>query len=640
MVGRVTPGSTRWHHRCERIRPRPVGLRRRDPRRPERWEQVELPPRQAAPPAAPSWPPSTRCATTLSSCRLLRDPTPWPRGSNPSPGSRPRPRCTWPADRASCPRPAAPGPAASPRGRRGACSPVVMSVVVLAVLIAPDPARLTDPVKTAREQFSMSTSAISVNEAVGAVLLASERGADLGESVTYQPRGPGTAAPSRSPPTGRRSLLRGAATESTIGVTGTQRVWVSDGQGLYRTADVRTTKVAGEGAQLEVLDARGDRFMSSLPAGARGTHRRGPEDWTFAGPSAPSRSAAAAPSGSTPAVDGSPVAAWWFDADTGVLLWNRALRPLTATVASPGQGSRSCARAPHAERRAMPSSSPSSRPPASQTDGLVRRAARMPAGGRWAAAGCLLVLRPRAGHRSMTLVYSDGFESAVVGWTEGVLDDGTTSRPTSAAGPRRSRVWQAGDAVIWVTTNGSPELLGEIGARLPQEAPYRASLVDRVVAGLRPADPGRLTPAAAGSLAPVFGIDAVDLVIILVLAVVMFGPEKLPQYSRKAAPRLRLPARHRQQRQEHHRHRARPRVRQPGVEGSQPEDVHREAAAERGRADRRGQARAQGGAGDAPGPTTPRPPPRMPLAQGVTGAAEPAAALTGPKPSPFDPEAT
>lgn len=32
-----------------------------------------------------------------------------------------------------------------------------------------------------------------------------------------------------------------------------------------------------------------------------------------------------------------------------------------------------------------------------------------------------------------------------------------------------------------------------------------------------------------------FGIDAIDLVIILVLAVVMFGPEKLPQYSRKAA---------------------------------------------------------------------------------------------------------
>ncbi|SHI90321.1 sec-independent protein translocase protein TatB [Tessaracoccus bendigoensis DSM 12906] len=32
-----------------------------------------------------------------------------------------------------------------------------------------------------------------------------------------------------------------------------------------------------------------------------------------------------------------------------------------------------------------------------------------------------------------------------------------------------------------------------------------------------------------------FGIDAVELVLLLVLGVIMFGPEKLPQFSRKAA---------------------------------------------------------------------------------------------------------
>lgn len=44
-----------------------------------------------------------------------------------------------------------------------------------------------------------------------------------------------------------------------------------------------------------------------------------------------------------------------------------------------------------------------------------------------------------------------------------------------------------------------------------------------------------MTRRGRATLGPVFGIDAVDLVIILVLGVVLFGPERLPEYSRKAA---------------------------------------------------------------------------------------------------------
>ena len=32
-----------------------------------------------------------------------------------------------------------------------------------------------------------------------------------------------------------------------------------------------------------------------------------------------------------------------------------------------------------------------------------------------------------------------------------------------------------------------------------------------------------------------FGIDGVELVLIVVLAILLFGPDKMPEYSRKAA---------------------------------------------------------------------------------------------------------
>lgn len=354
----------------------------------------------------------------------------------------------------------------------------VMSVVVLAVLIAPDPLRVADPVGAAREQFSMSTSAIGSSESVGAVLLAFERGADLGESVTYQPLAREEALVEVSA-TRAAELLQRAA-QSTIGVNGTQRVWIADGHGLYRSAEVRTARVAGEGAQLEVLDARGDRFMSAfLPA--LGSHAvEAPKGWTFAegqgGEAISGRSAVHLEAGR----DGSPVAGWWFDSDTGVLLWQeRYASDGTVAIAAGFKQLRFEEATLNAGNVQLIALQPASR---SQTDGWCIGLPECPQ----ELGGLPLVAyasSDRGLRRSMTLVYSDGFESAVVGWTEGLLADGEMSTSTQSSGIP-TLYWQSGDAVIWVTTNGSYDLLGEISARLPQEAPYSASLVDRVVAGL------------------------------------------------------------------------------------------------------------------------------------------------------------
>src|SRR5690606_21215354 len=73
----------------------------------------------------------------------------------------------------------------------------VVSVVVLALLLAPSPLRISDPVGQAREQYSLSVTAVSVNESVGAVLLAYERGADFGEPIARSARASIVSDPDR-----------------------------------------------------------------------------------------------------------------------------------------------------------------------------------------------------------------------------------------------------------------------------------------------------------------------------------------------------------------------------------------------------------------------------------------------------------
>lgn len=356
---------------------------------------------------------------------------------------------------------------------------VMASVVVLAILIAPEPVRLADPVGTAREQYSMSTSAISVNEAVGAVLLAYQRGADLGAPVSYEPRALGEAVPIS--PERAAAVLRTSA-ETDLTLSGVQRVWISDGAGLYHSADVRTRKVVGEGAQLEVFDARGSRFLSSFVPEFATRPVKAPEAWEFL------------ESRESVELDGRQVnqliavgesgkaASWWVDVESGLLLWSERYDAMGGVSIAVGYtdldlGS---AQLDDANLTQLIALQPAS---SSQERGWCRGLPRCPQ----EVGGLPLVAyssSERDGQESMNLVYSDGFDTAVVVWTEGLLDDGVTAQTDRTAGMPTVALWQWGDGVVSVTTSGSPSMLRDITEALPDEEPYAPSVLDRATTGL------------------------------------------------------------------------------------------------------------------------------------------------------------
>ena len=87
------------------------------------------------------------------------------------------------------------------------------------------------------------------------------------------------------------------------------------------------------------------------------------------------------------------------------------------------------------------------------------------------------------GISALNLVYSDGVHTAVVGWTEGRLEDGL-GRTDETEGLPTVAVWQCGDAVVFVASDGDEEMLSRIMAQLPDEEPYEEDFLERVSAGL------------------------------------------------------------------------------------------------------------------------------------------------------------
>ena len=359
-------------------------------------------------------------------------------------------------------------------------------IVVLAALVAPEPVRIADPVGSAREQFSLSASAVSINEAVGAVLLAYEKGADLGASITYQARG--FDGDTHAVTADDAAALLQRATDADVAYSGTQRVWVSDGQGYYRSAAVRVAKQPGEGALLSVLDARGDEFSSSFLPDYISREYEAPEGWSFRIADELETVQGRSAVHLTASEDAVPVAGWWIDSETGILLWTERYDATGDVSLAVGFTSLSFGSADLTSASAdlsyslLPASS-------SGGDGWCLGLPTCPA----TLAGLPLVAyssAERADGATMVLVYSDGFQTAVVGCARGVLEDAAGTVTAVSTSLPSVRAWQYDDDVVTVATNGSTALLEQIAAQLPAKEPYTETLFERVGAGLRRLLPG------------------------------------------------------------------------------------------------------------------------------------------------------
>lgn len=354
---------------------------------------------------------------------------------------------------------------------------VMASVLVIAFLVAPEPPLITDPVKQAREQYSLSTTAVSVNEAVGAVLLAHERGASFGPPRPQMARSTMESAP--------QNLTRAAAAAMLEheGPThsGTQRVWISAGEQGFHVTDVRVDEVAGEGTSLVVLDATGNRFMSwFVPSGTCCETDDGPP-WTFVKYKGIDQVAGRwADVIEARDEDGRRVARWWVDCNGGLLLWSERYdlrgRPTIISGYTQLRMGEAHLADDHVELVGMnPVSS-------SEAKGWCIGLQHCPS----TLAGLPLVAHSSSGARegkSMRLFYSDGFRGLSVVWHEGMLRDGLGVTDDTVGFPEVA-VWQTGTGIISVASNGSPEMVREATTQLPAHEVWDQSVLKQVGRGL------------------------------------------------------------------------------------------------------------------------------------------------------------
>lgn len=274
-------------------------------------------------------------------------------------------------------------------------------------------------------------------------------------------------------------LLR-ASTTAKVGYTGRQRVTLTSASDSV-VAEVQVRQQPGSAIQLAVLDRNGTEIAAgALPAdGMSGDHLPGQARLFQQG------------SGGTIAGQGTTlvearsdagvlVARWWIAPELGLVLWNETYDDRGRLVRSAGftnltlTSGDSTQSAPLQLSRAPLQVQQPSSPMCS--DGF--NCATTLAGFRLRQISCDEESGPSVVH---AVYEKDGIVVTVL-QQRGLV--GPETQPAYGLNPDRTvQVWQSGDVVYTVTTNGAPSIATQVASELPHAAPVHTDLMHRSLAG-------------------------------------------------------------------------------------------------------------------------------------------------------------
>ncbi len=350
----------------------------------------------------------------------------------------------------------------------------VVGLLVLSLALAREPVVVAHPVTDAREQYLMSLATINAHSGVGAVMWARERGTVAGPSVRLIAREVPASATISIDESQALGLLSGAKKPS---YSGTQRVWLLDGDQEHRANDVEINHVAGEGTSLTVLDADKQSSLTWF-APELGCCATALVDtaWSFAQYENSSVVAGRTSTVVEASLGDDVVARWWVDQHTGVLLWAERYTTNGDLTEVAGFTSIQYGNAQLATNSVGVASLETvvAVDSAGWCIGLQVCPLKL--------AGLPLVALSNSTNQQL-LVYSDGVRMLSLTWTSGRLADATRVEDFTAGQPLVA-AWQVDNGVLTVTTSSSPTLLDQACAELPGESPHRYGVFERIASGL------------------------------------------------------------------------------------------------------------------------------------------------------------